>query len=323
MLRVADGDHVNWVLVVVLVALALLLAMVSSTGYGFDQPSRVPAAGRENQAAMFWRIVSQDTKGRKEVLTPSENWHVARELYLTGKFAESRKAFERVLVFYPDDPAVKMWAGMAAYRTGDRAGAARHWEAVRCDGDVTSEFGVWSAIALAAVHLEEGRVDLAARLILPLDGDNIQPAESAANHPIVSFYAALVYEELANAAREYRDAVEESLAEKFSPPLASADKGVMVSPNSKSWLVFLTKRALQRTIREAGAIEWTASIVPEAATAEPSLAPTVGELLEAIGSADFATKARQKLRALKLYESQPERKIEIFDAPPLGNRLYA
>ena len=47
------------------------------------------------------------------------------------------------------------------------------------------------------------------------------------------------------------------------------------------------------------------------------------ELLEAIGSADFATKARQKLRALKLYESQPERKIEIFDAPPLGSRLYA
>ena len=89
----------------------------------------------------------------------------------------------------------------------------------------------------------------------------------------------------------------------------------MVSPNSKSWLMFLTKRALQRTIREAGAIDWTAPVIPEAATVEPSLAPTVEDLLEAIGSADFATKARQKLRALKLYESQPERKIEIFDDP--------
>ena len=143
---------------------------------------------------------------------------------------------------------------------------------------------------------------------------------SSLTTPIVSFYAALVYEQLATAAPKYREAVEESLAEKFSPALATRDGSQLVSPNSQSWLIFLTKRALQRTIRGARSLDRDAPVVPESATVEPSFAPTVGELLEALGSADFASQARRKLRALELYRSPPKRTIEIFDDPELFKR---
>jgi hypothetical protein len=46
--------------------------------------------------------------------------------------------------------------------------------------------------------------------------------------------------------------------------------------------------------------------MPETATAEPSFVPTVGELLECLGSTDFAAQSRRKLRAIKLYQSEPE-----------------
>ena len=246
--------------------------------------------------------------------------------------------FEKVLARYPSDPAARMWAGMAAFRTGDRATAIRHWNALWCDEAPVMECGVWPAVALAAAALESGRPDQAARFIVPLERGDY--GLEFADHPVVSFYAALVYEQLATAAPKYREAVEESLAEKFSPALASNDgvgqafsltqrsswsgqpgkADVLVSPNSQSWLFFLTKRALQRTIRGARSLDRAAPVVPESATVEPSFAPTVGELLEALGSADFASQARRKLRALELYQSPPNRRPEIFDDPELIKR---
>jgi hypothetical protein len=44
------GDHVNWFLVVFLAALALLLAMVSSTGYGGTEAADSQAAVRAELA---------------------------------------------------------------------------------------------------------------------------------------------------------------------------------------------------------------------------------------------------------------------------------
>jgi hypothetical protein len=167
-------------------------------------------------------------------------------------------------------------------------------------------------------ELESGRPDRAARFIVPLERGDY--GFEFADHPVVSFYAALVYEQLAIAAPKYREAVEESLAEKFSPALASNDGSQLVSPNSQSWLIFLTKRALQRTIRGARSFDWAAPVVPESATVEPSFAPTVEELLESLGSADFASQARRKLRALELYQSPPNRRPEIFDDPELIKR---
>jgi tetratricopeptide (TPR) repeat protein len=307
-----DGDHTNWVLVVILVAMALLLAMVSSTAYG-DVPRANPqVAAPAGQSRAISQAAAQE---RKEVRTASEVWYVARELYQAGKVEEARGMFEKVVAAYPSDPAARMWAGMAAFRTGDRARAIRHWNAVWCDEAPVMDCGVWPAVALAAAELESGRPDRAARFIVPLERGDY--GLEYADHPLVSFYAALVYEQLAIAAPKYREAVEESLAEKFSPALASNDGSLMVSPNSHSWLIFLTKRALQRTTRGARSFDWAAPMVPESATVEPSFAPTVGELLEALGSADFASQARRKLRALDLYLSPPNRRPEIFDDPEL------
>jgi tetratricopeptide (TPR) repeat protein len=312
-----DSDQVNWVLVVILVAMALLLALVSSSAYGdVPQPS-AQASARANQATQFEHVAAQE---RKEVRTPSEAWYVARELYQAGRVEEARGMFEKVVAKYPSDPSARMWAGMAAFRTGDRASAIRHWNAVWCDEAPVMECGVWTAIALAAAELESGQPDRAARFIVPLERGDF--GLEFADHPIVSFYAALVYEQLAIAAPKYREAVEESLGVggKFSPALASSDGSQIVSPNSQSWLIFLTKRAMQRTIRGARSIDRAAPVVPESATVEPSFAPTVGELLEALGSADFASQARRKLRALQLYESSPKRTIELFDGPDLIKR---
>ena len=311
MLRV-DGDHVSWTLIIILVTLALLLALVQSTAHGGQPVSDSQSTVRSDQAVRFWRMVTQD---RKEARTPSEVWFEARELYQTGKFAEARESFEKVLAVYPYDPAARMWTGMAAYRTGDRSSAIRHWTSVWDEEGCASELGIWPAVALTAAYLESGRVDRAARFIVPLERGDLGPQVTC--HPVISFYAALVYEQLAIAAPKYRDAVEDTLAEKFSPALASSDGNAVVSPNSKSWLIFLTKRSLQGTIRGAKLVDWAAPVVPATATVEPSFAPTVEDLLEAIGSADFASQARRKLRALELYESPPERKIDIFDDPDL------
>ena len=306
MVRIVE-DHVNWGLIVILVALTLLLTMVSSAGYGATQEADSQSATRADPVA-----ANQD---RKDVRTPSEVWYVARELYQAGRFAEASKSFEHVLAAYPNDPALKMWAGMASYRNGEPSSAIRHWQAVWRDEASTSEVGVWPAIALAAVYLESGRLDQAALFIIPLERGDF--GTDVTRHPVVSFYAALVYEQLAIAAPKYRDAVEESLGEEFSPALASSDVNSMVSPNSQSWLIFLTKRCLQRTIRGARSLDWAAPAVPESAAVEPSLAPTVEDLLEALGSADFASQARRKLRALDPgAPGRPlERKIEIFDHP--------
>jgi tetratricopeptide (TPR) repeat protein len=314
MIRV-DGDQVNWVLVVILVAMALLLAMVSSTAYGDVRQGNPQAAARADQAAQFRQMAAQE---RKEVRTPSEVWYVARELYQAGKVEQARGMFEKVVAMYPSDPSARVWAGMAAFRSGDRVAAIRHWNAVWCDEAPVMECGVWPAVLLAAAELESGRPDRAARFIVPLERGDF--GLEFADHPIVSFYAALVYEQLAIAAPKYREAVEESLAEKYSPSLASSDGVPIVSPNSRSWLIFLTKRAMQRTIRGARSFEWAAPVVPGSATVEPSFAPTVEELLECLGSADFASQARRKLRAIQLYESPPKRMIEIFDDPELIKR---
>jgi len=225
--------------------------------------------------------------------------------------------FEKVMDAYPDDPAARMWAGMSALRTGDRATAIRHWSAVWCAEAPVMPCGIWPAVALAAAELDAGRPDRAARFIVPLERGDY--GFEFADHPVVSLYAALVYEQLSIAAPKYRDAVEESLMEKFSPALALRDGSLMVSPNSQSWLIFLTKRALQRTIRGARSVDWAAPVVPESATVEPSFAPTVAELLECLDSADFASQARRKLRALELYMSPPNRH-EIFDDPELIKR---
>jgi tetratricopeptide (TPR) repeat protein len=310
-----DGDQVNWVLVVILVAMALLLAMVSSTAYGDVRQANPQAATRADQAAEFRQMAAQE---RKEVRTPSEVWYVARELYQAGKVEQARGMFEKVVARYPSDPSARVWAGMAAFRTGDRVAAIRHWNAVWCDEAPVMECGVWPAVLLAAAELESGRLDRAARFIVPLERGDF--GFEFADHPIVSFYAALVYEQLAIAAPKYREAVEESLAEKFSPSLASSDGAPIVSPNSQSWLIFLTKRAMQRTIRGARSFEWAAPVVPESATVEPSFAPTVEELLECLGSADFASQARRKLRAIDLYQSPPNRRPQIFDDPELIKR---
>jgi hypothetical protein len=302
-----DGDHVSWVLVVILVALALLLAMVSSSAYGTgDTP--LSRQGGVQYPAPADQVAVQDGK---EARTASEVWYIARELYQAGRVKEANAMFEKVAAKYPSDAAARMWAGMAAFRVGDRVTAIRRWNAVWRDETAVMECGVWPAVALAAAELESGHPDRAARFIVPLERGDF--GLEFADHPIVSFYAALVYEQLAIAAPKYRDAVEESLAEKFSPALASSDGPQLVSPNSHSWLVFLTKRALQRTIRGARSLEWAAPVVPERATVEPSFVPTVEELLECLGSADFASQARRKLRALELYQSPPNRKPEIFD----------
>jgi tetratricopeptide (TPR) repeat protein len=310
-----DGDHVNWVLVVILVAMALLMAMVSSTAYGSVQVADPQAVARADQARHFWQMAAQE---RKEVRTPSEASYTARELYQTGRVAEARGMFEKVLAVYPHDPAVRMWAGMAAYRTGDHTAAVAHWQAAWDEEGCVFELRLWPAVALGAVQLESGQLDRAARFIVPLERGDLGP--DAVNHPVVSFYAAMVYEQLAIKAPKYRDAVEESLREKFSPAIASSDASMQVSPNSQSWLIFLTKRALQRTNRGARSLDRAAPIVPESATMEPSFAPTVEELLDCLGSADFASQARGKLRALELYQSPPDRKIEIFDDPELMRR---
>jgi tetratricopeptide (TPR) repeat protein len=315
-----DGDHVNWVLVVILVAMALLLAMVSTAGYGAvdirsPQQADSQVAARADSVKLFWQVSSQD---RKDVAAPSHVWYIARELYQAGRVEEAREMFNTVLARYPLDPGARMWAGMAAFRTGDQAMAIRHWQAMACDQAPVTEYGVWPALALAAAQLESGRPDRAARLIVPLErGDyGIEFAE----HPVVSFYAALVYEQLAVSSPKYRDAVEESLAETYSPALASSDGSLIVSPNSRSWLIFLSKRALQRTIRGARSFDWAAPVVPQSAMVEPSFAPTVAEMLECLGSADFASQARRKLRALELYQSPPNRRPEIFDDPELIKR---
>jgi tetratricopeptide (TPR) repeat protein len=307
MIRI-DGDHTNWILVVILVAMALLLAMVSSTAYGDVPRANLQVATPAQQANPSSELAPRD---RKEVQSPSEVWYVARELYQAGRVEEARGMFEKVVAAYPYDAAARMWAGMAAFRTRDRAAALRHWNAVWCSESPVMECGVWPAVALAAAELESGRPDRAAWFIVPLERGDY--GFEFADHPVVSFYAALVYEQLAIAAPKYREAVEESLAEKFSPALASSDGSLIVSPNSHSWLLYLTKRALQRTTRGAWSLDWAAPVVPESATVEPSFAPTVGELLDSLGSADFASQARRKLRALELYQSPPNRRPEIFD----------
>ncbi len=210
-----------------------------------------------------------------------------------------------------------MWAGIASFRLGDRAAAIRHCETVWCDDLLLSDAGVWPAVALAATHLELGQYELAARFIVPLERGDM--GYDIADHPLVSFFAAMVYEQLATAAPRFGDALEGSLADKFLPALASNDRSLWVSPNSQSWLIFLTKRSLQRTIRGARSIDWAAPLVPVSATVEPSFAPTVEDLLDALGSADFAAQARRKLRALDLYQSPPNRNRDLpgLDDPEL------
>lgn len=310
MVRV-DSDRVNWALVIVLVAVALLLATVSSVGYG-DQV----VAPTKSLSGPSWQSVGQNRK--EVVVAPSELCYVARELYLAGRFAEASETFERAAIANPMDPIIRMWSGIAAYRTGDSGAAIRHWRSLWCDEVPLSESGVWPGVALVAAYLEADNTREAARIIVPLERGDF--GSDAVRNPVVSFYAALVFERFAGAAPRYRDAVEESIAERFSPAFASSDPSFGVSPNSQSWFIFLTKRALQRTIRCERSLEWAAPSASGSVRVDPSLAPTVEELLVALDSADFASQARGKLRALQLYESSPERRIDIFDDPDMITR---
>lgn len=248
-------------------------------------------------------------------LTFPELWYLARELYQAGEIAHARTAFEQAVRARPIDAGIRVWAGLAAYRLGDRDSAVSHWTRAS-ESLVDPDRGMWISLALTASYLDSGEVEQAARLIIPLERGDGEAQSSG--HPVVSFYAGMVYERLATVAPSYRDAVEESVAERFTPPLAAAAADSMASPNSKSWLLFLAKRCYQRTITEARTSDWWAvPVVPWQTTLEPSLTPTVEELLEALGSDDFANQASQKLRALRIYESESDRGIEFFDPEEL------
>jgi hypothetical protein len=311
----AEGDYANWVLVVILVALALLLAMVSSTGYGSPTlPDRV--AG--NQLVQESTLKPPGAPGRSRVQTDSDRWYVARELYRAGEFAEAREMFDSVVAAYPNDPAVRMWAGLTAARMQDWSTASNQWSALSGRGEVGPNCNVWFTIARAAAELELGRPDRAAHLIVPLERGDF--GQELSDHPIVCFYAAVVYEKLALVAPTYLDAVGETVGERLSPPIASTDQEILVSPNSRSWLVFLAKRSLVHAVRQAGSFDRSASLVSEQVTAEPSFAPTAADLLDALGSSDFAAQARLKLRALDLYLNPPSRRHEPFNDPDILKR---
>lgn len=311
----AHADHVNWMLVVILVTLALLLALVSSTG-GFAQVavSVAPATTDESRGLLVERSAVSVQAGSHQESRFSEVCYLARELYQAGKLAEARNAFEDAVAARPIDSGARAWAGIAAYREGDHAAAVSHWNRVALSAGKNSDSSVWAAIAQSASYLETDDLKNAARILVPLERKEEDISASRGVHPVATFYAGLLYEKLALAAPDYRDAVEESLGERFSSPMASAGEGVSASPNSRAWLQFLAKRCFQRTVRQARVSEWwTVPVVPWQATLDPSLAPTVEDLLDALGSADFAYQAAQKLRALRIYESEPDRGIEIFD----------
>ncbi len=298
----------HWLLVMLLVALALVLALATSSGYGrMASPQSGPLAVGERQMPARPLLVVPTAEPRAR----SEAWFVARELYRAGRWNDSARWFGWAAAQYPDDPALEMWRGMAAYRAGDTTAAVTHWETVWADGSAAARGGVWPALALAATALDTGDYGRAAELVLPLEADGANAGIDLAGG-LVDYYAALVYEAWAYEAPSYLDAAGEIGGGPFTPPLATTDPRMLVHPSSRSWLVFLTRRALERACRASPRIDGSAHLVAPDATAEPSLAPTVGELLEALGAADFPVQARQKLRAVRLYESARD-KPEIFD----------
>lgn len=254
-----------------LVVLAALLAVLMSSPAGGQEPGN---RGHEPPTvAETWQQAVAAYRGG----SPGE----AAVLFKTALAANRNAAGEPVI----RDAALDLWAVLAVHADGDLDAAVAGWQRAA----LPPESELWRSVALVSAHLAAGRLHEASA---KLDA----AWKLNRDHPVVCYFTGLDYLAEARGARDWYDAV-------GPPPVGSIAMIVYrpkVVPNSASMYRFAAMQQLAAAAKHADEVQWERPLVPEEWTVAPELRPNVGDLLAAVGAADFECDAVHRLGNLHL-----------------------
>jgi tetratricopeptide (TPR) repeat protein len=239
-------------------------------------------------------------------------WQEAIHQFRAGNFIEAHDRMQAVQDTFlpltptelPADRGMSAWDAIMAQARGQHHRAMLAWNLI----DLPAEMRAWKHVAVAAMHLEEGRNDEAAEELATaqlFDPDNA----------VVDYYLGILHIQQADEAIDWPDYVHESKVRL----VAYAPK---VVPNTKGMYELTAMRDLQRAVEAAACMDRDLPLIPAEWTTEPELRPLVADLLSAIGATDFETNAHQMLATLFLDRGVPELAEEHLDqANDLGARV--
>lgn len=228
----------------------------------------------------------------------TETWCQAVESFRAGDFNRAQRAFNEIGLTQNalrNEPALHVWRTLVAQARGDTAAAIQGWRSAPLE--IPAE--IWRQTGLVAVWLDRGQLDEAAEAL-----DNAW--ELNRDNALVRYQFGLLHLERSHRAATWLDAANiQFRMASFGRP--------MVVPNSAAMYRLAAIVDLERAIEEAPRL---ALDEPLALTqsATPYLAPRVGDLLRAIGAAEFEANSHVMLGQLFLDGNNLELSEEHLDA---------
>jgi hypothetical protein len=182
--------------------------------------------------------------------------------------------------FPPAEAAARLWTILEHHRAGRALEAVACWEQLR----LPTETAHWREVAMGAGYLQTGDLERALA--------HLQYAEQlAAGHPVVAYYMGLLRLEQAAVATRVPDGMN-----------AGMDYMVVHTPQEdKAVYEMLALRELRRATAGAAGVRLDERLLAtDMAMEEVIVVPRVGDLLAALGAANFAGKAHLVMFGLHL-----------------------
>jgi tetratricopeptide (TPR) repeat protein len=243
------AQDLAWWLALVVTALLAILAL--SLKLAAAEPDRLHKSSPEVNAA--WRAAIDHCRAGHIDRAATELHALKSKLETDGDLA---------------DDGLELWQAIVIAR----ADAPRHTIKVWNQVQLPASTRIWRDVTLAAAYLRAGDLKMAE---VALDA----AVEADRHHPVVHYYAALIRLEQAHTTKSWPDAIGPTRTRLVSylPD---------VSPNSADMYRLAAANALDRVIEYADRLTPSEPLIPPDWTIEPTLRPTINDLLVALGAKD-------------------------------------
>lgn len=196
-----------------------------------------------------------------------------------------------------EDIVAKLWATLDRQRSGDMEASLEGWAAVA----LPCETDGWRHVAMAAAHVQLHDWDAVATALAEAE-------ELAPDNALVHYYRALLYLERSSRAMQWDDAigpVQTRLAA-YNPQ--------ELTPNTKSTYELAAMNELEKTIQLARYVDPYQPLIWGRGVPDVDSSPRVGDLLVALGAADFEANAHNVLGDQYLVRGMLEQAEDHMDA---------
>lgn len=194
-----------------------------------------------------------------------------------------------------------MWRALELQHGAKYDDAVAAWQSI----DLPCETTVWKQVALGQAYLATTEIESASEVLL--DAKDLDP-----ENPVVHYFLGLLRLEQACVAEQWQDAV--------GPTVTAfvAHRPTEIAPNSKSMYELTAVMELEEAIKLAPDVWMDQPLVPTDWPTRAALAPTVGDLLLAVGAKNFEAKAHNVLSYIYLEQDSLEMAEGHMDSAAAG-----